>query len=398
MTTIGLLREEKKPQDNRVALTPLQCKCIMEHYTNMNIIVQSSPNRCYTDEEYMQMGIPVTENMSNVDILLGIKEVPPEKIITYKNYFLFSHTKKEQMHNQQMFHVMIDKKITLTDYECLTHDDGQRILGFGFFAGVVGAHNGIMAYGKRTGLYQLKRIKGLSLNALVHLYFGLKLPPIKIVITGSGRVAKGIIEVMNVMDIQEVEPEEYLTQTFQYPVYIQLKGADLYQHKIQRNYIRKDFHTHPTQYNCLFSPYIKCTDILMNGIYWDEHIPRLFTMKDLQQPYFHIQTIADITDDVNGSIPCNLGDSTIDDPVYGVDKITGCKTKPYLPNSIDIMSVGNLPNEMPRDASRYFGEQFMKYILEEILKKDSTIIKRATILNKGHLTEAFQYLGNYAKH
>lgn len=397
MPIIGLLREEKIPHDNRVAFTPLQCKWIQEQYKNIKIIVQSSSIRCYRDEEYRQLGISVVEQLNECDILLGIKEVPIDKLISHKTYYIFSHTKKAQPHNRKMFQTMMDKNITLVDYECLTHDDEQRILGFGFFAGVVGAHNGMMAYGERTRLYHLKRIKGLSLNALINLYFGLKLPPIKIAITGSGRVSKGIIEIMNLMDIQEVEPDEYINKTFKYPVYVHLKNADLYQHKINNNYIREDFHTHPQQYNCLFKEYIPYTDILMNGIYWDENIPRLFEMDELRKSNFHIQTIADITDDINGSIPCNIGDSTIDEPVYGIDKLTHQKTLPYLPNSVDIMAVGNLPNEMPRDASRYFGEQLIKYILEDMFRKNSNSIERATILNKGKLTPTFNYLSNYTK-
>lgn len=396
MPIIGLLREEKIPYDNRVALTPIQCKWIQEQYKDITILVQNSSVRCYTDEEYRQADIKVVERLNNCDILLGIKEVPPDKLLPHKTYYIFSHTKKAQPHNQSMFHAMVNKNITLVDYECLTHDDGQRILGFGFFAGVVGAHNGMMAYGERTKLYHLKRIKGLSLNALIHLYFELKLPTLKIAVTGSGRVAKGIIEVMNLMDIQEVEPDEYLTKMFNYPVYVHLKGADLYKHKKTGKYTREDFHAHPQQYNCLFKQYIPYTDILMNGIYWDEHIPQLFEIQELNKNTFHIQTIADITDDVNGSVPCNIASSTIEDPIYGVDKQTYKKTLPYLLNSVDVMAVGNLPNEMPRDASRYFGEQLIKYVLDDMLKGNSKTIERAKMLNQGKLTGLFSYLSDYA--
>jgi hypothetical protein len=286
----------------------------------------------------------------------------------------------------------------LIDYECLEHEDGQRIIGFGFFAGVVGAHNGMMAYGKRTGLFNLERVyKQRSFRELIHNYFGLRLPNVKIAVTGSGRVAHGILEIMNLMGIHEVEPDDYLARRFSYPVYTQLKGSELYQHKKTGKYSRMEFHEHPELYGCKFLPYASQTDILMNGVYWDKTVPRLFEKEDASSENFIIQTIADITDDANGSVPINIGDQTIEDPVYGIDKTSLGKTEPYLNNSIDIMAVGNLPNELPRDASRYFGEQLIKYVLEDLVRNGSDIIKRATITKDGELTSDFFYLEDYAK-
>src|SRR5690606_31398485 len=274
--------------------------------------------------------------------------------------------------------------------------DGQRMIGFGFFAGVVGAHNGMMAYGNRTGLYHLERVyRQRSFRELIHTYFGLRLPNVKIAVTGSGRVAHGILEIMNLMGIHEVEPGGYLRRRFSYPVYTQMKGAELYKNKITGKYSRTDFHDHPENYECTFKPYTAQTDILMNGIYWDTNVPRLFAKEDVANENFIIQTIADITDDAGGSVPINLGDQTIEEPVYGVDRNTLGKTAPYLQTSIDVMAVGNLPNELPRDASRYFGEQLIKYILEDLVKGGSDIITRATIVKEGRLTKQFDYLADY---
>lgn len=397
MIKIGLIREGKVPADNRVALTPAQCKWIHKENHAVKIIVQSSPTRCFSDREYAMAGIEVKENLHECDILLGIKEVPIDMLIGGKTYMFFSHTRKKQLHNQALLKSIIAKRITLIDYECLMHDDGQRIIGFGFFAGVVGAHNGMMAYGNRTGLYHLDRVyKQRSFRELIHTYFGLRLPNVKIAVTGSGRVAHGVLEIMNLMGIHEVEPDEYLTRRFSYPVYTQLKGQDLYRHKQTGTYSRIDFHEHPEMYDCIFLPYSEQTDILLNGIYWDKNVPRLFEKEAVQSDTFIIQTIADITDDAGGSVPINLGDQTIENPVYGVDKKTLQKTAPYIPGSIDLMTVGNLPNELPRDASRYFGEQLIKYILPDLVKSGSPVIENATIVSKGMLTEAHQYLKDYA--
>ena len=399
MLVIGLIREGKIPADNRVALTPGQCKWLQKNVPDLKIKVQQSPNRCFSDQKYRDAGMEVTEDLSDCAILLGIKEVPVNMLIPNKTYLFFSHTKKKQPYNQALLHAMMDKNITLVDYECLEHTDGQRIIGFGFFAGIVGAHNGIMCYGNRTGSYHLSRVVEVKdYRELIHTYFGLKLPNIKIAVTGSGRVAHGILEIMNLMDVQEVEPDEYLNRSFTYPVYVHLKGSDLYRHKINRTYQRDHFHQHPEEYDCIFKQYCADTDILMNGIYWDHNIPRLFEMDDLRAADFRIQTIADITDDKGGSVPCNLGDGSIDDPVYGVDRSSFEKTAPYLSSSVDVMAVGNLPNELPRDASKYFGEQLIKYVLDDIRKGGSETIDRATILSKGKLTTYFDYLSDYAAH
>ncbi|MES2328749.1 MAG: NAD(P)-dependent oxidoreductase [Bacteroidota bacterium] len=399
MLVIGLIREGKVPADNRVALVPSQCKWLVKHFPDIRILVQSSADRCFTDEEYIQAGIEVTEDLGACDLLLGIKEIPVGQLIAHKKYLFFSHTRKKQPHNRELMHAMMDKGISLVDYECLEHEDGQRIIGFGFFAGIVGAHNGIMAHGNRTGAYHLGRVGEVKdYRELIHTYFGLKLPRIKIAVTGSGRVAHGILEIMNLMDVQEVEPEEYLQREFEYPVYVHLKGSDLYRRKDNGSYKRDDFHAHANEYRCVFEEYCAHTDILMNGVYWEQNIPRLFSMETLQRPAFRIQTIADITDDKNGSIPCNYGDGTIDEPVYGVDKLTGAQTAPYLPGRVDVMAVGNLPNELPRDASRYFGEQLIKYVLDDIRKGGSAAVERATILDGGKLTAEFKYLADYANH
>ena len=397
MLRIGLIKEGKIPADNRVALTPAQCKWIHKNLKDIVIVAQASNYRCFSDKEYLMAGAMVQDDMSDCDVLLGIKEVPINNLIPGKTYLFFSHTKKKQPHNQKLLQTILEKKITLIDYECLEHEDGQRIIGFGFFAGVVGAHNGMMAYGNRTGAFTLARVyQQRSFRELIHTYFGLKLPNIKIAVTGSGRVAHGILEVMNLLEIHEVEPDEFLAKEYSYPIYVQLKGGDLYEHKSSAQYSRQHFHEQPEEYKSKFLPYAFATDVLMNGVYWDVNIPRLFEKELIEDARFRIQVIADVTDDEHGSVPINLGDQSIENPVYGVDKKSFQKTAPGLPGSIDVMAVGNLPNELPRDASRYFGEQLIKFVLP-YLASGSSIIERATIVNQGKLTAPYQYLEDYAR-
>lgn len=398
MVKIGLIREGRIPADNRVALTPAQCKWIHKNSKDVKIVVQHSEKRCFTDKEYFIAGVEVKEDLGDCDILMGIKEVPVDMLIDGKTYLFFSHTRKLQPSNQKLFQAIIKKKITLIDYECLEHEDGTRIIGFGFFAGVVGAHNGMMAYGKRTGAYKLDRVNSTkNLQHLIHTYFGLRLPNIKITVTGSGRVAHGLMEIMNLLGIHEVEPDDFLEKTFTYPVYVHLKGGDLYARKDDGSYVRNDFHSNPGNYVSKFNDYLGQTDILMNGLYWEKNIPRLFEMEDISNQDFRIQTISDVSDDKNGSVPCNVGDSTIEDPVYGIDKNNYTKTAPYLPGSIDIMAVGNLPNELPRDASRYFGEQLIKFVLADLVKGGCDVIDKASIVKNGSLNGPYEYMREYAE-
>ena len=233
-----------------------------------------------------------------------------------------------QPYNRSLFRVILDKKITLIDYECMEHEDGQRILGFGFFAGIVGAHNGMMAYGMRTKKYELPRVyKQPSFRQLIHGYFGIKLPNLKVVITGSGRVAHGLLEVMNLLGIIEIEPDEYLSRNFAYPVFTQLKGI-ICSTGIKKTKLitAKNFMGIPNLMNVFSNHMQRHSDLLLNGIYWDPRMPRLFEWEDLLSPRFRIQTIADITDDMDGSVPCNLGDGTMETPVYGVNKKTRERT------------------------------------------------------------------------
>ena len=397
MIRIGLLREGKNPPDSRVALTPAQCKWLQKSFEQVQIVVQPSSTRCFSDLEYQRAGVSMQEDLSDCEYIFGIKEVPIDQLIEQKTYLFFSHTKKLQPYNQALFRDVIKKRIRLIDYECREHEDGQRIIGFGFFAGVVGAHNGMMAYGKRTKSFNLGRVyKQRSFRELIHSYFGLKIPPVKIAVTGSGRVAHGILEVMNLMGIHEVEPSDYLKRQYSYPVYTHLKGADLFQNKLTGGYDREEFHAHHERYKTRFKPYAYVTDILMNGIYWEQGMERLFEKEDVSDPRFRIVTIADISDDANGSVPINLGDQSIEDPLYGVDRTTFAKTAPYLPESVDVMAVGNLPNELPRDASRYFGEQLIKYILEDLFKGGSPLIEKATLTKEGQLSPYYAYMRSYA--
>ena len=400
MIRIGIVREGKTPQDNRTPFSPKQCKEIQTQNPNVQFIIQPSPIRCFQDIEYREQGLTLQEDLTACDIIFGVKEALIDTLIPNKTYLFFSHTKKAQPYNKKLMQALIEKNIRLIDYECLTHDNGHRVVGFGFWAGVVGAHNGLLEYGKKSQLYNLNPVHSFkNFQELKDSYENFLMPSIKIVVTGTGRVATGVLDILQYLDIAEVDPDDFISTNFDYPVFTHLKGRDLYGRKDDSSYNREDFHAHPENYSCLFQQYAEKADILMNGIYWDKNIPRLFEVNDIQNPAFNLSVISDITCDEFGSVPINLGATTIADPTYGFDKKTLTKVAAHqnTKETIDVMAVDNLPNELPRDASKYFGGFLQTYIIPDLIAGNrSGVIERATICENGKLTSHYEYLSDYA--
>lgn len=396
---IGVIREGKIPPDSRVPLIPEQCAEILKDYP-VNIVVEPFPGRCYPDELYTHSGIELSENLLDCDVLLGVKEVPIGQLIPGKAYFFFSHTIKEQAYNRNLLRAILEKNIKLVDYEVLTDEQGKRLIAFGRFAGMVGAHNGILAFGRRTGKFSLKRMKDcLDYADAKMIYQQLSLPPIKVVLTGTGRVGRGADAVLHDMGIRKVSPQEFLEEVFTEAVYTQLDPRHYAARKDGKAFNKNDFYQHPENYKSIFEPFYRVADVMINGIYWDKKAPAFFTKEEMRRDDFNIQVIADVTCDIApvSSIPSTLRPSTIADPIYGYDPKTEAETLPYQHHAIDVMAIDNLPNELPRDASKAFGRQFITYILPELLKEHSPMIERATVAENGKLGRYFQYLEGYVK-
>jgi len=395
----GIIQERKSPPDSRVPLTPAQCAKLSRE-EDIEIVVESSPIRCYTDQEYRDAGVSIVDDISDCDVLLGVKEVPVEFLIQDKTYFFFSHTIKKQVYNRPLLQAILQKNIHLIDYEVLTNDLGQRLIAFGKFAGMVGAHNGILTYGLRTGLYDLKRMKDCHDYAEAkRIYSEMKWPAMKIVLTGGGRVASGAADVLNDMGIRQVSPQAFLSTEAEGPVYTQLDCEDYASRKDGQHFDLSHFYKEPQLYKSTFAPYTRQSDIMINGIFWDNQAPAFFTAADMAAPDFSIKVIADVTCDIApvASIPSTLRASTIADPVFGYDPVKGEETLPHQAGVIDMMTIDNLPNELPRDASQAFGEQFIQYIFGEIVSsRNSRIIDRASVAKEGQLGSYFAYLQDYA--
>jgi saccharopine dehydrogenase (NAD+, L-lysine-forming) len=399
--SLGLICEGKTPPDKRVPLTPKKCAEAQSQYPGLRIVVQESPIRCFSDQEYRDMGIEVCPDVADCDILLGVKEVPVGQLIPNKTYMFFSHTVKKQPANRELLRQVLARNITLIDYEMLTNrEGGERIVAFGRWAGIVGAYNGLLTYGRKHGLYKLKpAYQCLDMEDMQEEFFKVRrLPPMKMVVTGSGRVAQGAVEVLDKMRIRRVSVYDYLYLDFNEPVYTQLRSSDYNRRRDGRVWDTPDFHRNPQEYESTFQNFLPVTDLLIACAYWHPAAPRLFEETDTQRPDFRINTIADVTCDVDGSIPTTKRASSILEPAFDYNCQTGELEPAYSrPSNITVMAVDNLPCELPRNASRDFGRQLIDNVFPHLLGSglEDDIVERATIARGGKLTPRYEYLSDY---
>lgn len=397
---IGIIREEKQPHDKRVPFTPVQCKQLMEIYKGLEIVVQPCDYRCYNNDEYIQQGVKLEEDVSDCEVLMGIKEVPVSKLIPGKKYFFFSHTIKKQLHNRELLRAILQNNITLIDYETLIDPNGNRVIGFGRFAGIVGAYNGIMAYGMKYGLFKLKPAHLChDKKELFAELDRINLPNIKIIVTGGGRVANGACETMGALNIRKVTPYEFLNYSFREPVYVQLHSHDYYAAKDGSPWSDYAYHHQPQDFKCIFSDansYASHCDLLIHCTYWDPRAAKLFSKAEMRNPDFKISVIADVTCDLNGSIPSTTKATTIEDKFYGYNPETEKVEAPFAPSVITVMSIDNLPCELPRDSSEGFGKHFYERVLPALIEGNGNdLIERATVTKDGKLNGRFSYLNDY---
>lgn len=402
---IGVIREYKTPSDYRVPLPPQYCQLLINKFPNIDLVVERSPNRSYHDDEYAALNVPLVDDVSDRDILLGVKEVPLDKLIPNKIYFFFSHTHKKQVYNRKLLKAFVEKNIRMVDYECLTFENGKRVIGFGRYAGIVGAHNGVQAYGLRTGSFGIPPAFAMKdFDQLKDYYKRVNFPNFRTIVTGEGKVAHGAVETLRAMNIKEVSASDYLNNEFDEAVFAHLAYKDFYQRKTGGGFDKKEFYKQPELYACPFEQYYKCTDLFINGIYWANNNPVFFSSEEMKKDNFRISVIADVTCDIakptspspTASIPATLDATVIKDPVRGYDIHSQEFTYPYQENTVDMMTIDNLPNELPRDASEDFGKNMVELVIPELIKPEvSKIIQGATLTRDGSLTEQYSYLQDF---
>ena len=395
----GIIQERKNPPDKRVVLSPLLCQSVLKNHPDAKIIVEPSPIRVFSDVEYQHLGVEVASKMDDCDVLLGVKEVPIEALIPNKKYFFFSHTIKKQPYNRDLLRAILKKNIELYDHEVITNQKGQRLVAFGRYAGIVGAYNGIRAYGMKFQTFQLPKAEHLKdQKALISELQNVQLPNIKILLTGKGRVGNGAKEMLDAMRLRRVNVAEYLTDTFNEPVYCQIDASEYNKRKDGVRGNKADFFAHPEQYKSNFFRFTEVTDFYIAGHFYGDGAPYLYTREDAKDPAFKIKVVADISCDIDGPVATTVQPSTIADPIYGYEPQSETVVDFLNPDAIAVMAVDNLPAELPRDASDGFGEAFAKHVIPAFFNGDKDgILERARMTANGELTERYMYLQDYVQ-
>ena len=394
---IGILKERKNPPDRRVVFSPNELTRLKQKYQNVSVKVERSDIRIFDDAQYENLGIEVTDDISDCDILFGVKEVPIENLIPNKSYFFFSHTIKKQPYNRELLQAILQKNIDLYDYETIVDSENRRLIGFGRYAGIVGAYNGIRAFGIKFELFKLPKAETLSgKDALISHLKRLVLPPLKFVITGTGKVGNGAKEVLDAIKIKEVSPENYLTKNYAQPVYTQIDVLEYNKRKDEQILDFSDFYKNPKEYVSDFEKFTKVSDIYITGHFYGNDAPVILTREMLKANDCKIKVVADVSCDVNGPIACTLRSSTIAEPLYGYLPDENKEVDVFHPAAIVVMAVDNLPCELPKDASDGFGEMFVQHVVPAFFNNDKDgILQRAKITEKGKLTPRFSYLQDY---
>lgn len=397
--TIGIIREGKVPPDKRVPLTPKQCRKLMNIHNDLEIVVQPSPIRAYGDKEYAAEGILLNEDLSNCDLIVGVKEVNISDLIPNKKFMFFSHTIKKQPYNRELLRAIIQKNIELIDYEVLKDTTGRRIIGFGRYAGIVGCYNGFITFGLKHSIYELKPAH-LCKNRLEveEELKKVKLPAnSKIVLTGFGRVGHGAREIIASLGLKEVSPEEFLVQDFSMPVFTHLDVEDYFERRDGGKFSKHEFYNKPEHYRSSFKKFADVANMYIPCHYWNSRADFILTREDLKDPNTALSVVADISCDIDGPVACTIRPSKIGEAIYGYNPITETEDHFMKDGVIAVMAVDNLPCELPLDASEDFGEELMKEVIPQLLNGDPLgIIDKATETTKeGVLNEHFSYLQSY---
>ncbi|ADV47881.1 alanine dehydrogenase [Cellulophaga sp. E16_2] len=393
----GIIRERKNPPDRRVVLSPEACQKLLVKHPEAIIKVEPSPIRTYADEDYTNLGLSLSSEMIDCDVLLGVKEVPIEDLIPNKKYFFFSHTIKKQPYNRELLRAFLDKNIEMYDHEVITNEKGQRLVAFGRYAGIVGAYNGFRAYGLKYELFNLPKAETVTdQNALIQALNSIELPPIKILLTGKGRVGNGAKEMLDAMGLQKVTVADYLSKSFEEPVYCQIDASEYNKRKDGVRGSKAEFFKNPELYQSNFTRFTKVTDFFIAGHFYGTGAPYLFTREDAKHEDFSIKVVADVSCDIDGPVATTIRPSTIAAPIYGYDPRTEKEVDFKATNAIAVMAVDNLPCELPRDASEGFGDAFLKNVIPAFFNNDENgVLERARMTQNGKLTQRYAYLQDY---
>ncbi len=423
----GIRREDKSVWERRVPVVPSDVKELMDR--GYRFVVQPSPIRIFPDQEYVRVGAEVKEDLSECDVILGVKEIPPAKLLPGKIYMFFSHTIKGQPYNMPMLKKLLELGCTLIDYERIVDERGRRLIFFGHFAGYAGFVDTLWAFGKRLeaeGIENpfsslqpahrypsLEKIKEELKKLAEKIKKGLpeEIVPLVIGIAGYGNVSRGVQELLDLLPVIEVDPH-HLSEVFSSPkgdvVYKVVFKEEHMVEPLEGDFDLQDYYQNPQRYRSVFARYLPYLTIFINAIYWDARYPRLVTKEDLKRLYSEgrprLRVIGDISCDIEGAVEATVKSTDPSNPVYVYDVEKGEAVDGVEGKGPVILAVDILPSEIPKEASEYFSS-VLKNFLPAIAEADFSLpfeklnlppeLRRAVIVYKGELTPDYRYLSKF---
>jgi len=397
MIKFAIIKERKTPPDRRVVFSPQMLAKVVSRFPEASFKVESSDIRIFSDDQYREAGFEVSKDISDCDVLLGVKEVPIPNLIPDKKYFFFSHTIKKQPYNRDLLQEILERNIELYDHEVITNRNKGRLIGFGRYAGLVGAYNGIRSIGIKEELFELPKADALpDLKSMLAELDKIELPNYKFVLTGSGKVAHGAKEIFDHLNMKKVSVAEYIKNEFDEPVFCCIDVLDYARRKDGAKGSRMEFYKVPENFESDFMKFAKTSDVFIAGHFYGEGAPIFYSEEDIKNKNFRIKYVADISCDIAGPVASTIRPSTISEPFYGYDPETGRETDFMEKDAICIMAVDNLPCELPKDASEGFGEMFLENVIPAFFDDDKDgILGRAKMTENGKLTPLYSYLQDF---
>ena len=407
--TLSIIREARI-DENRTPLTPNQTQELIKKFPNLRILVQTSKKRCFRDEDYLNAGAEITDDISNADIIFGVKEVDISALIENKTYLFFSHTTKVRnyinrvtqdkaiIYKKELLREVLKKNITLIDYENIREVSGKgyRYLGFGRFAGIVGCYNTLNLYLKLQKEKSLPRAFEInSYGKIKELLGNQNFNKLRILQTGRGNVAKGSMGVLKHANIKQVSINDYLNKKYNEAVFCNVSTREYVERNDGKDYSVHDFTSNPHEYKSKVKNYLFETDMLITGHYWEPKFPKLFYPNQINE-FKNLKIIGDVTCDINGAVPTTIRSTTIAKPYYSID-INSMKEIDLGSKGIAVMAVDNLPSELPNEASEEFGDSVISDVLPYLINKDDGRINRATTASLGKFGPAYSYLEDFIK-
>jgi len=429
VNVIGIRAEDKSRWEARTPLVPADLGRLIRN-EGLQFTIQSSSHRAYSEDDFRKAGATVAADLSECPVILGVKEIPPEKFEPNKTYLYFSHTIKGQPSNMPALRRLLELNCQLIDYERITDSAGRRLVFFGKFAGLAGMMDSLWALGRRlkhegiaTPFDRLKPAHGYRNldhaksdlaavgKAIRHDGLPAELGPFVCGFTGYGQVSQGAQEVFDVLPVEELEPDDLASADSNHVCY---KVVFHERHMVERidssqSFDLQEYYKHPDRYRAAFFRHAPHLTLLVNCIYWEPKYPRLITLEQFRELYAtesgaRLRVVGDISCDIDGSVACTVRATTPDNPIYVFDPATG-KTRDGVegPGPV-VLAVDFLPCELPVDASEFFSRSLLPFI-PALARTDFSAdlaesglppeLQRATIAYRGNLTESFQYLEKF---